>query len=263
MRVKGKNLISNSQSGFTVIELMIVLVILAILILAAIFTYQKQLARGRDARRKTDLSKLQKVLEDYSNDHVCYPEPNEMICGLDFAPYLHQVPCDPLNNTRYNYMYTYKTTDTCKKWYKIYTKLEDENDPIIAEVGCDAAAGCSSGCGPGCNYNYWVSSPNVAEVTPLADEYWPPVGAGGGTLPPGVTPTLPPPTSPPPIPTVTLPPGPTPTPTPVPTEPPCPGPWYACQGGTCNATFWGSPLEPKYCDDPCCAGVCSGPPECL
>ncbi len=44
--------------GFTLIEVLIVVAILAILILMSIFYYQRHLMRSRDARRKSDLDKI-------------------------------------------------------------------------------------------------------------------------------------------------------------------------------------------------------------
>jgi len=156
-------MVFRKNNGLTMIELLIVTTIIALFILVAIFAYQLQLAKGRDARRKADLDKLQNVLEDYLNDEVCYPEPGEIltdgkICKKPFAPYLSSLPCDPINNIYYNYFYSYDSTKTCKGWYKIYTKLENTKDPIIAKVGCGGSDECpSGGCGPSCNYNYWVS----------------------------------------------------------------------------------------------------------
>ncbi|HUV43043.1 MAG TPA: prepilin-type N-terminal cleavage/methylation domain-containing protein [Patescibacteria group bacterium] len=176
--------------GFTLIEIMIVVAIIAIFLLIALWAYRLQLLKGRDARRKADLATWQNLLEDYANDSVCYPE-GMVVCGPTqgefFEGYLSEIPCDPLNNVYYNYMYTFEEGSGCNKWYKIYTKLENENDPIIAKVGCDSNVDCpSGGCGPGCNYNYWVSSPNVTEVARLPGEFW--VYIPGEEPPPGETP---------------------------------------------------------------------------
>jgi len=139
-----------ARTGLTLIEVLVVLAIISILILAGIWTWKIQLMKGRDGKRKADLKKLQTILEDYLNDNVCYPD--VLNCDQSFPPYLSVVYCDPLNNTDYNYLYE---TDLDKTWYKIYARLETEDDPIIEQVGC------SGGCGPGNNYNYFISSPNV------------------------------------------------------------------------------------------------------
>ena len=155
--------------GFTLIEIMIVVAIIGVFLVIALWAYRLQLLKGRDARRKADLATWQNLLEDYANDSVCYPE-GMIACGSTqgefFEGYLSDIPCDPINNIHYNYMYTFDEGSGCNKWYKIYTKLENENDPIIAKVGCEG------GCGPGGNYNYWVGSSNVTEVAQLPGEFW-------------------------------------------------------------------------------------------
>ena len=52
-------------TGFTLIELLISVAIIGILILTTLSLYNLQLRKGRDSRRKADLAKIQKVLEDY------------------------------------------------------------------------------------------------------------------------------------------------------------------------------------------------------
>ena len=143
------------KNGFSLIELLIVFGVLAILMLAALFIFQKQLIKGRDAKRKTDLSNMQRVLEDYLNDEGCYPA--SLVCGQELSPYLTSVPCDPVENgDDHVYFYTVSAQDSCSKCYKIFTNLENENDSAIEKVGClDGACGI---------FNYGVGSPN-AEVS--------------------------------------------------------------------------------------------------
>jgi len=240
-------MVFRKNNGLTMIELLIVTTIIALFILVAIFAYQLQLAKGRDARRKADLDKIQNVLEDYLNDKICYPEPEEIvtaegyICGKPFAPYLSSLPCDPLNNTYYNYFYSYDSTKTCKGWYKIYTKLENTKDPIIEKVGC------TGGCGPSGNYNYWVSSPNMNQVAPipLAEDWWPSIA--GVSPPPGGSPTPPPGGTPTPSPIPGVSPSPTPTPTLVP-----------CGDGGVQPNCWDVKNQKLYCNSNICSTCCPG-----
>ena len=194
------------------------------------------------------------------NDNGCYPD--SLACGVDFKPYLSLVPCDPINNSYFNYFYSYDGNESCKSWYKIYARLEYTKDPIIEKVGC------KDGCGPSNNYNYWVSSPNMNKVEQTAGElWWPPVGGGTSTptptltptptptLPPGVTPT-PTPTS---TPTPTLPPGVTPTPTSTPTPTPGGVKYYGCnEDGNC-VLLPGPVCYPNYINAPDCFGQCVYP----
>ncbi len=139
------------SKGVTLIELLVILAILALLILAAIFTWRLQLAKGRDARRKADLHHLQNILEDYYNDHHTYPP--TLHCGESLSPYLQEIYCGPSGDD-----YDYET-DGSRQYFIIYTKLENENDPAIAEVGC------TTGCGLTCEYNYGVASQNASLLT--------------------------------------------------------------------------------------------------
>ncbi len=246
-------MVFRKNNGLTMVELIIVLAILSVFILVAIFTYLGQLAKGRDARRKADLDKIQNVLEDYLNDKICYPD--DLVCGTDFAPYLNQIPCDPINNIYYNYFYSFDSTKTCKGWYKIYAKLENTKDPIIEKVGC------AGGCGPSRNYNYWVSSPNMSEVaqTHPAEDWWPtiagvsPPPGGSPTPPPGVTPTL----------------SPTPGASPTPAGSPTPTPtidisktYFGCFSGVCTQ-LPGPVCSPNYLGYPNCdpggVNLCGNP----
>lgn len=236
-------------NGFTLIEVMIVVAIILILLLIGIWAYRLQLLKGRDARRKANLAEWQRMLEDYINDSVCYPE--GVVCGSttgkSFEGYLSEIPCDPLDNTNYNYMYTYVVGPGCNKWYKIYTKLENENDPIIGQMDCEG------GCGPSDNYNYWIGSPNVTEVAQLPGEFWPDI--------PGV---------PEPSPSEPSQPGPSPSELPTPSPSALPGPSPSAGGplppitDPQNCFNDGDPIclfnctsdEPTY---PNCCGSCCGP----
>jgi prepilin-type N-terminal cleavage/methylation domain-containing protein len=163
------------SSGFTLMEMLIVMAILTVIALVVILGLNPlgQISKAHDAKRKSDLSTIKKVFEDYYNDKSCYPPPSAVcfdgsgntspctICGAQanspsFSPYLNQLPCDPTNNTSKKYLYEVDNT-TCATSFKIYTKLENMTDNSIAETGCQ------NGCGPISSYdnNYGVSSPNT------------------------------------------------------------------------------------------------------
>ena len=261
------------KSGFSLIELLIVVTIVGLLTLLAIWASHLQIMKGRDAKRKADLAKIQKILEDYYNDNNCYPQ--ALACGNDFLPYLSSVPCDPVNDGR-NHIYFYSVSNqgNCKRWYKIFTTLENQKDPILEKIHCTTDT-----CG---NFNYVVSSANAEILIQQPGEFYPPQGGGvsptsvqgptstqAPTSTPIATPTQgqggPTPTETP-IPTATITPTQGPPPTPTPTTGPCLGIWFTCvqQGGKCNVSYEGAPgaICSKTCNL-CGAEGCSRFPFCL
>lgn len=159
------------DKGFTLTELLIVVSIMVILLLFIFLNIKTQLLRGRDARRKADLDKIQKSFEEYLNDKACYPgAPILNNCGSsDLSPYMSKVPCDP--TSKQPYLYVVGIPNACLM-YHVCAKLEDKTDPDIARIGCDPYNGCGFGMG----YNYCVSYgssatavgfvPGAATVTP-------------------------------------------------------------------------------------------------
>lgn len=140
--------------GLTLIEVLVVVAILALLILLALTTVLKNLLKGNDARRKSDLGKIKIYLEEYEKDHNCYPAaPSMALCGSDASiaihPYLSNVPCDPVTDDAYAYEPD-PDSPACPSWFRIYTVLQNEKDPKIFDH-----------IGPGDAYNYYVSSDNA------------------------------------------------------------------------------------------------------
>lgn len=62
-----------NQSGFTIIELLIVIAVIAILALITINQYQGVQAKARDTKRVTDISNIKDKLEEYYNENSGYP----------------------------------------------------------------------------------------------------------------------------------------------------------------------------------------------
>jgi prepilin-type N-terminal cleavage/methylation domain-containing protein len=61
------------QTGFTIVELLIVIVVIGILAAITIVAYNGIQQRGRDAQRKSDLVQIAKALELYRVDKGGYP----------------------------------------------------------------------------------------------------------------------------------------------------------------------------------------------
>lgn len=166
------------RQGITLVEMLVVVALLGVLaiLLLAGFNPTLQMQKGRDARRKADLKKIQNAVENYYTDRGCYP--TKLPCGQPLTwqktatspvvTYLDKIPCDPgFGSTPASYGMEHRCT-----WYRIFTNLENTNDPDIDKVGCRApniCLGYPGGDPPQTIYNYGVSSSNVklTGTTPL------------------------------------------------------------------------------------------------
>jgi general secretion pathway protein G len=145
--------------GMTLGELLVVIVIVALLAIATMINIKRQIDRGYDARRKTDLTRIRTALEDYYNDHSAFPTTDTwkaMNCktgaSMDFLkPYLDNkpIPCDPQSNTPY----LYDANNGCTG-YVVLTALRDTGDKEITSLGCNPYTGC----GYGNDYNWGVGT---------------------------------------------------------------------------------------------------------
>lgn len=145
------------KKGFTLIEVLIVVTILALLAVGVLFSVSKQRAKAEDAKIKAYLNDLKIAFEDYYGDKTCYPPPawfdgTDDCQSSNLKPYLKAIQCD--KKTGVPYVYEVDPTQTsCPQWYKIYAtfNLPDTDEQAIAQR---SATGSTKG-------NYGVSSSNV------------------------------------------------------------------------------------------------------
>lgn len=143
------------KRGFTLIEVMIVVAIIALLVVALTFSMRFQRQKAEDARAKADLDRLKIAFEDYYSDNNCYP-PAEWFdesadCGSpNLQPYLNNIPCD--RRTQAPYVMEYDSA-VCPSWYKLYTTLANTADPQVVELR-STTEGSTLG-------NYGISSSNT------------------------------------------------------------------------------------------------------
>lgn len=74
-----------SRSGFTLVEMIIVVVVIAILATIVAVSYNGIQARSRDAQRKTDIANIMKAMELYYSDKGSYPLPTTRPTGSRYA----------------------------------------------------------------------------------------------------------------------------------------------------------------------------------
>ncbi len=164
----------NLKSGFTLVELLVVMAILGILTVVTLGNFRTSQIKARDAQRKSDLRQISNALEAYYNDYAGYPpqsvtggmikacscgapspldcawmDPGEReFCDKNNTVYMSMVPGDPLSDPSHSYCY-YSEGNL----YRLYAILENENDPEI--LGSSATKSC------GADYNFGVSSANT------------------------------------------------------------------------------------------------------
>lgn len=163
------NNMKREQKGFTLLELMIVMIIMGILAAIGVTAFISSQIKGRDTARKGDLKSITTALELYYNDVGSYPLDNSAggIKGCNGPPaatctvntvwqdanatvYMPELPTDPVSTQKYYYV------DVNGKQFQLYTHLENSQDPQLITP---AAAGTSCGTGVSCNYG--VSSANT------------------------------------------------------------------------------------------------------
>src|SRR5437764_5518364 len=67
-----------SQEGFTIVELLIVIVVIGILALLVITTYSGIQQKARNSKRQTDVQSLQTQLEAFYSQNGYYPSLTDM-----------------------------------------------------------------------------------------------------------------------------------------------------------------------------------------
>ena len=84
-------------SGFTLIELMIVIAIIFILLGLAAGRYDKTILRSREAVLKHDLLIMREAIDNFTLDKQAAPQ---SLDDLQQAGYLREVPMDPMTQAR-------------------------------------------------------------------------------------------------------------------------------------------------------------------
>lgn len=178
------------KSGFSLVEVLIVVALITLIGSSVPITlnFRKQIDRSNDLKRKKELATLRSAFDEFYNDNNNrYPVAADIcfnagvrdalgncgcnICGRKNTPtsggissYLSDIPCDPNSvvgnaNKDYYYEYDCNSNTTNPQWFRIYTMLINEDDPVFTETGrCSSETLCTPLTG---KYNYAVTSLNV------------------------------------------------------------------------------------------------------
>lgn len=177
---------SKYKAGFTIVELLIVIVVIAILAAISIVAYSGIQQRGRDSQRKSDIATIVKSLEMYYIDNGKYP-PGSCTSGAsctigsswsttadDSWPnlathlvpkYISSLPADPvskpgasplLSTGNYNYAYFSDRNGTycgpAGQTYILVYNMEGEGKKDVYVGNCDTINYSALGPYNGSNY---------------------------------------------------------------------------------------------------------------
>jgi len=124
--------------GFTILELMIVLTIMAILVTIAIPMYQSMIVTSREAVLKNNLAEIRKAIDAYTADKKKAPQ---SLSDLVDAGYFRVIPEDPIT----------RSSDTWEVATDTSVVSPDQTDSGIVNVHSGSSATSTLGT----PYNTW------------------------------------------------------------------------------------------------------------
>jgi general secretion pathway protein G len=121
-----------SQDGFTLVELMIVMLIIGVLMAIAVPSYTRSVQIAREAVLKEDLQTMRKAIDSYTVDKQKGPQ---SLDDLVQAGYLKSIPVDPITRRSDTWL-----TSQDDAMYNL-----DQTDPGITNVHSGAQESATDG----------------------------------------------------------------------------------------------------------------------
>lgn len=178
------------NKGFTLMELMIVIVIMGILVAVGLTSYKSTQTKSRDIRRKNDLAQIAKALHLFLLDYGVYAldtsskiygcgsaSPPTALCewgspfqstdgsGNPKTNYMIKLPADPAGSRWYYYnrFTALGSPAGSNNAFQVYGRLENTMDSDVPHNSVNGRPQNYSGtsCGTATTCNYAVVSPNV------------------------------------------------------------------------------------------------------
>jgi general secretion pathway protein G len=126
-----RKLKTQRHSGFTLLEMMIVMIIIGILLSIALPIYNQALVKARESVLRNDLFEMRKLISQYTLDKQKAPQSLE---DLVAAGYIKAIPKDPMTNET-NWEVVQEDT----------LLTVDQQDPGISDVHSASSAISSDG----------------------------------------------------------------------------------------------------------------------
>ena len=97
-RTRRRRRIKRSEQGFSLVELMVVIVIIGLLATIVIVNVMPAADRAAVTKARADISNLEQAVELYRLDHNRYPTADEGLEALIAGRYIRRLPEDPWGN---------------------------------------------------------------------------------------------------------------------------------------------------------------------
>jgi general secretion pathway protein G len=118
---------TGKRRGFTLIEMLVVMVVIALLLTIAVPRYWRTLERSKEAVLKQDLSALRDSIDKFYGDTGKFPE---SLAALVDKRYLRSIPVDPI-------------AKSAERW--VVAQAEDPDDNGVKDVHSGAEGSGQNG----------------------------------------------------------------------------------------------------------------------